>query len=409
MRVIYADTGLSQDLGHHANACRLMTAEWRIQGYDVSVAASHLVTPTLQQELGAAPHFRVHTYWYNDGDPYSGWLNAFFHSAQLTAEDFALLGPFTPADLLYVNSIQPAQLMAIASFLRDTPVPHRPRVVAELGTAPGLDFEWRGDTLHFHAKDPRYDAKAAFYRFASRALAGSADPVLLTFHEACSSVYSHLLRRPVSTVPVPHQALLAPVSRQEGKPRVIGVLGHQRADKGYHLMPAIAQLLLRGNPDLRLLLHNGAPGYMHEVQAEVRAMAAREPRMIVDERVADQKIWHDLLQGCDIVLCPYDPPSYIGAYSAIVGEALSMGIPVVVPECTTLARTFMEHGSPGATFYHYRPDEIAASVLTVLADFSTHEARAMAAALNWTARMGAANTVASIVSLLAEQPERKAA
>ncbi len=407
MRVFYADTGLSHDLGHHANACRLMAGEWRARGHEVMVVASNIVTQDLQAELGARPHFRVHTYASNDDDPFCGWLTAFFNSATITREDFEALGPFEATDLLYVNSVQPAQLMALANFIGGPHGATRPRVVAELGTAPGLDFEWREDMLHFHPKDPRHDPKSVFYRFTSF-LMRSTDPRLVTFHPTCSAIYGHLLRREVSTVPVPHQASAAPFSRAGHRRLTVGVLGHQRADKGYHLVPRIAEILLSAPLDIRLLLHNGAPGYMHGAQEEVRALAAREDRIILDERIADQALWSALLRDCDLVLCPYHPPSYIGAYSAVVGEALAEGIPIVVPYNTTLARTFHEYGSPGATFYDFTPEAIAAATLGVLTDFDTHAERAMAAAARWKTGMGAGRTVESILALIGDDHENDA-
>jgi glycosyltransferase involved in cell wall biosynthesis len=419
MRVFYADTGLSQDLGHHANSCRLMAAEWRSRGCEVIVAAAGNVSPSLQAELNARPHFRVHTYWQGDGDPFCGWLTAFFEAAGRTQEDLAALGPFTPDDLLYVNSIQPGQLMALAGFVRSTPAAAPPRIVAELGTAPGLDFEWRNDMLQFNAKDPRYDAKGVLYRFAATHLAASPaaeDPILTTFHATCSAIYSQLLLRRVQTLPLPHQAM-RPIQPRPSRERVtIGVLGHQRADKGYHLVPEIALALLDARPSLQLLLHNGAPGYMHMVQDVVRDLAANDPRIIADERIADGALWESLLDCCDIVLCPYHAPSYTGAYSAIVGEAISHGIPLIVPGVSTLSRTLTEFGSPGATFPGHDVPSIVEATLKVIDDLPTYTARAEAAARRWQHEMGASRTVDAILHLIgkpvhaaASEPERKVA
>ncbi len=395
-----------------------MAAEWRARGCEVMVAAASVVTPSLQAELGAKPHFRVHTYWTGDGDPFCGWLTAFFHSAGRMQEDVQSLGPFTPDDLLYVNSIQPAQLMALASFVQTVPGNARPRIVAELGTAPGLDFEWCNDVLQFHAKDPRHDAKGVLYRFAATHLAGAAscDPMLVTFHPTCSAIYAHLLGRRVHTLPVPHQAC-GRASPPPARDKVtVGVLGHQRADKGYQLVPDIAALLLKARPDLHILIHNGAPGYMQEVQAVVRALAAEETRITVDERVADFDLWDALLLSCDVILCPYHPPSYTGAYSAIVGEAIARGLPLVVPAASTLARTVAEFGSPGAVFSGFEAEPIAAATLQVLTQLPAFLSRAHAASRRWQQEMGVARTVDGILALLGmgegnamAKPERRAA
>jgi glycosyltransferase involved in cell wall biosynthesis len=416
MRVFYADSGLSHDLGHHANSCRLMAAEWRARGCEVMVAAADVVTPSLQAELGANPHFRVHTYWTGDGDPFCGWLTAFFHAAGRTQEDLQALGPFTPADLLYVNSIQPAQLMALAGFVQNVPANARPRIVAELGTAPGLDFAWHDDRLQFQPKDPRYDAKGVLYRFAATHLAasGPSEPILVTFHPTCSAIYTHLLGRPVHTLPLPHQASCRMAPKRDKV--TVGVLGHQRADKGYHLVPEIAASLLEAQPDLHILVHNGAPGYMHEVQAAMRGLAATEPRITVDERVADLDLWDSLLLSCDVVLCPYHPPSYTGAYSAIVGEAIARGLPLVVPAASTLARTLADFGHPGEAFSGFETAPIVATTLQILANLPTYSSRAQVASRRWRQEMGVVRTVDGIlglpgmhVTLPMAEPERRVA
>jgi glycosyltransferase involved in cell wall biosynthesis len=255
--------------------------------------------------------------------------------------------------------------------------------------------------LHFHPKDPRYDSKGVLYRFASTHLAPNdlGDPRLATFHATCSAVYSHLLRRPVHTLPLPHQVTEA-VERTPRERITVGVLGHQRADKGYHLVPQITFSLLQLRPDLQVLIHNGAPGYMHMVQDVVREIAAREPRITVDERIANDALWDSLMNSCDVVLCPYDAACYTGAYSAIVGEAIARGIPLVAPAVTTLSRTMNEFGGPGETFLGFEVGPIVQATLRVLDDLPAYRAKAAGAALRWRSEMGAARTVDAILALI---------
>ena len=85
-----------------------------------------------------------------------------------------------------------------------------------------------------------------------------------------------LLGRPVGVLPLPQFAQAAVTSRTGHRPITVSVLGHQRPDKGYHLMPEIARLLLAHEPDIRLLVHNGAPDVMPRIQEEMRAHAAVE-------------------------------------------------------------------------------------------------------------------------------------
>ena len=401
MRIVYADTGLWQNVGHHANACRTLVGEWRARGHQVSIAGSRLIDDALRKELRVQPHFRVNTYEGADTDPICGWLTNFHHAATCTAEDLVALGPFAPDELLYVNSIMPAQLMALATFLGATPEIARPCVMAELGTGPGLDYTLSDGHLQFHAKDPRQDARSVLYRFAGRQLQDRRIETLhlVTFDRTCSAIYGALLGRQVTTVPLAYAVPGMVRSRVGTRPVTVAILGHQRGEKGYHLVPAIAEALLRGPEDVRLLLHNGAPQQMTGVQDEIRALAC-DVRVTVDERAADGEIWAELLGRSDLIVCPYHPQSYIGAYSAIIAEALAHAIPLVVPAGTTLARTLQEFGSPGAVFDGFDAASVAAATRSALAEFDLIALRATAASALWHATMGVARTIDSLEALL---------
>ena len=113
-RFFYIDPGLSNNLGHHANSCRAIIRELRGRNIDPTVLAFTRVIPALQAELGAQPFFRNFTYWNTDGDPISGWLNHFDKASQETWDDLVRLGNLTRRDIVYVNSAQAIQLMAVA-------------------------------------------------------------------------------------------------------------------------------------------------------------------------------------------------------------------------------------------------------------------------------------------------------
>src|SRR5208282_1829449 len=97
-------------------------------------------------------------------------------------------------------------------------------------------------------------------------------------------------------------------------PRSIAFLGHQRGEKGYFHVPAIARLLLAACADVRLLVHNAQPDGMVETQQAMRALAAEDARIELDERPADPKIWRDLLERSDIIVCPYIVDRFRAAY-----------------------------------------------------------------------------------------------
>jgi hypothetical protein len=403
MHVTFADAGLASEIGHHANSCRFITGALRARGHTVAVAAYHGIQPELAAELRASAHFRLNTYWGNDGDPVCGWMNAFFTGANVFAADLARLGPFDSRDLLYVNSILPAQLMGLRSFLLGMPEHQRPHVVTELGTGPGLDFVQTAAGPRFVPRDPRVDSRATLYRFAGLQIKASPLPQLhvCSFDRASSEVYTTLLGIDVQTLPVPHFTDAMPRQRGTARPIVIGVLGHQRGEKGYQLVPAVVESLLRARDDVRFLIHNAQPDFLAEPQAAMRVLAARDPRITLDEQPAGPERWQALLDQTDLMLCPYLPDQFRAAYSAIASEAIAHAIPLVVPAETTLARVVSDFGDPGTRFAAHTADAVVAAVTQALDGFDDLASRAMTAAERWRATMGAGAMVDTMLAMTA--------
>jgi hypothetical protein len=400
MHVIYADPGLVSEVGHHANSCRVITAALRERGHAVTVAGAQGLQPELAEELGARPHFRLNTYWLNDGDAVAGWLSAFFTSANATAEDFARLGPFGHDTLLFVNSVMPAQLMAIRSFLMGLPDAQRPHVFAELGTGPGLDFIEDAAGSRFVPRDTRVDARATLYRFVGQQLATRPlEPLtIVTFDRSSSELYSALLLQTVRTLPVPRSTTAPLRNRGGARPLTIGVLGHQRGEKGYQFVPAIVQLMLRLRDDVVFLVHNAAPDYMSAVQQEMRVLAAADRRIMLDERPAGPEHWQANLDRCDLILCPYLPAQFRAAYSAVACEAISNAIPLVVPANTSMSRLVAEFGGTGTEFSDASPGGITVALAEAVERIEELSAIAMVAALRWQATMGAGPMVDAMLA-----------
>jgi glycosyltransferase involved in cell wall biosynthesis len=240
-----------------------------------------------------------------------------------------------------------------------------------------------------------------FYRHA----AGQLDETaltrfhLITFDNTSSEVYSQLLSKPVGVLPLPQFAQVAVTSRVGRRPITVSVLGHQRADKGYHLMPDVARLLLAQEPDFRLLVHNGAPDQMPQTQQELRDCAAvNATRVTLDERTADPLLWEALLRRSDLILCPYEPARFAAAYSAVATEAMANGIPFVVPAKTTMSRLLDTYGNPGTCFDRFDYASIVEATRRALAGFDEIAGRAATAAEQWSATMGAGNMVTALLA-----------
>jgi glycosyltransferase involved in cell wall biosynthesis len=404
LRVFYVDTGLASEVGHHATVCRLITRALRDCGHNVVVAAWQGLEQSLQIEFSARPVFRVNTYWRPDEDPICGWLVSHFVTSHATTEDFALLGPIMADDLLYVNSVMPAQLIAVYNFLGQLSDDNRPQTFVELGTDPGVEFVVGSNGVTLSARDPRADARATLYRFTARQMATRQlqELHLVTFDPTSSHVYTTLLGTPVEVLPLPYVGTFDRRDRRsETGPRTVAFLGHQRGEKGYHLVPEIAKLLLSSRDDVRLLIHNARPDDMSEVQRIMRLLAASDPRIELDERPAGPDIWRALLRRSDVIVCPYMPDRYRAAYSGVTADAIASGVPLVVPEQTGMSRMVHDYHGGGTSFAEHEPTSIVSAISQLLSNFSFYAERAAAAAVRWTETMGPHRMVGTMLERIA--------
>lgn len=401
MRFFYLDPGLHSELGHHSNYCRLICGALRARGVETVVLAFDKVERTLQSEFGAIPYFRNYTYWTTDGDPICGWLSGFQTVAAQTREDLTRLSGIKPSDIVYMNSAQPAQLMAMAEWLEGLAPERLPPAMIEFATDTGLDREPTAEGMRLAPCDPRLDPRAVLYRLAAKRLPKDrSSPLhLITFDRSTSAAFAALLERSVLTLPMPYPAVTSRRLRAGKRPIVVSVLGHQRPEKGYHLMPEIAAALLRSRQDIRLFVHNGDPAGMSETQQALREIAASEARLIMDESLATLARWSELLEQSDLVLCPYFPARYFASHSGIVAEAAANAIPLVVPAGTALDSLLHELGGPGTVFDRFDAPSIVDATLRALADFDRHASLAHAAAARWPERHGPDRLVEAMLAL----------
>lgn len=404
MRFFYSDPGLLNNQSHHANSCRSICRELRRLDAHVAILGCLAMDSGLREELGATPFFDGYTYsTLTDGDPLCGPLNAFERWSAIAAGNYSRLVSIDAGDVLYLNSAQPAQFMGLVKWWKSLPRVERPRVVMEFGTDPGVDVLSVDDAGQptYRLRDYRLDARPMLYRFA----AGHLDPedrdrlFIATFDDVTSSVFGSILGWPVRTLPLPQDSHPPVRNRAGSSPITIGVVGHQRPDKGYHLVPEIARALLASERDIHLLVQNSVPADMPDAHEAMRHIAASDSRVSIDERPVGAERWADLLRQVDLMLCPYDPVRYVASYSAVATDAVANGIPLVVPDGTSMARLIAKYDDCGVAYKEQQVEAIVSAARNAIAQFDLLATRASRAASRWASTMGGANTARAILDI----------
>jgi glycosyltransferase involved in cell wall biosynthesis len=226
---------------------------------------------------------------------------------------------------------------------------------------------------------------------------------LVSFDRVTSGAFRGLLDVPIATLPMPYERQATPRDRSGTRPITVSVIGHQRPEKGFDLMPEVAEALLRNRPDTRILIHNAKPDQMREAQDKLRQLAARDSRIRLEEAVAGPALWASLLERSDLMLCPYDPNVYTFSHSSVACESLANAVPLVVPARTALSAQLEDFGGPGTSFESFTAQSIVSSLERVLDDFDRYADLACAAATKWAKTMGPGNAVERLLALAAAE------
>ncbi len=164
-------------------------------------------------------------------------------------------------------------------------------------------------------------------------------------------------------------------------PRVVGVLGGARREKGSHLLPAIVEACRRRTPvDFVLQLNNEL---LAEDEFAALVALARETGVNAAHGALDRDAYIGLLAQCDLVLLPYERRPYRQRQSGILSEAVLAGLPAVVPDGTWLAEQVACGSAAGHIYAGESAEAIAAGVLGAIAELPRLQREASQRAAAW--------------------------
>ncbi len=375
LRIAYIDPSLRDDTGHQANACRHITSELRRRGCDVDMFASMDIRGELAMELGATPCFRLRPY---EQPSAFGRIDSFAQafSFGLDLRSAWARGPYP---LVYFNSVLAPQFAAVGRWLASFPGGEAPRAAIEFGAPSGA-----GTQGWFAQFTPQYRKASRYFRALEPGRV-----LLFTFDAAASAEYSGLLGMPVAALPPVHTALGASRLRTraaDGRIR-IGFLGQQREEKGLNLLADIVRRLRAAGCGERLLIHDGEPAERSIIR-KLAELAGNDLLIEFLHQPADPALWQALLDRTDLLVLPYEPRRYRASYSAVAVEAITAGIPLVVPAGTTMEALAIEYQGGATSFDAWDAGAVCRAILRAAASFERLSALALSGAAAWQKRNG---------------------
>jgi glycosyltransferase involved in cell wall biosynthesis len=144
--------------------------------------------------------------------------------------------------------------------------------------------------------------------------------------------------------------------------------GEARSDKGFGLLPGIAQELAseRDAGSITIVCQSTLSEFADDaIRTAVQKLKETRGVELID-RFLPSTEYDDLIAGCDLILLPYDADQYRSRLSAIFVDATCAGVPVIVPEGTWMSRQLEEGLGAGGAFAALSPEVIAAVVRLLL-------------------------------------------
>jgi glycosyltransferase involved in cell wall biosynthesis len=169
---------------------------------------------------------------------------------------------------------------------------------------------------------------------------------------ALATRIGEILSRRVDAIGYPLQTQPRPAAVSRRGPYRLLFAGEARSDKGFALLPALADAfseeLQAGQ--IQLVCQAKLNAFADEgLKRTVRHLSTRSGIEIIESYLPTEA-YEALIAGCDLVALPYDPDQYRARLSAVFVDATCAGVPVAVPSETWMSAQLDLHLGAGERF-----------------------------------------------------------
>lgn len=346
-RLAIIDPGLMRASGHHAALAEVITSGTLGQNWQVDYICHRMVSEDIRaalEEYGCRVQASFDINFYENFNQQRGMGDIQPYLRQAAEEYRAALEFVTQADdevICFYPSINWDHAMALSLVLAQWQKEARP-VHRQLCCAmfnPGVDH-------HGHALDMQLELNAGI---AFKALAACPGVEIQASDGELSRKYARLLQRPVPVHPcyLTDWRKLPTVEEREvedaGTPiRITLYLGEAKADKGFCRLPSLVRHLLNEvNRELKIYIQYTLvwpDAKVEKVGDELKALASKEPRLILERDFLSDEQFHQRLQASDIMVFTYEKAEYGQKNSGILYFMAWYGIPTLFLVDTWLNR-----------------------------------------------------------------------
>jgi len=245
-----------------------------------------------------------------------------------------------PGDLVFIPTINDAEMLGLLEYFRRN---------REASRRPTWHLLFRRNI--YQGRDPDYAAQdegLRALRNTFRYLADNLDGQKVCFYtdtEELTAQYQRLGVFEFQTLPIP----VSPEYLAQNRPPrddakvTVAYVGDARTEKGYQYLPRLVHdMRARGDQPQRVRFcfqSNFNTPCGEPKPAVARAQLQQLPPDLVDLRVEplSSRDYREVVLDSDVLLIPYDPFNYYARSSGVFVEAMTAGVPVVVPGGTWMA------------------------------------------------------------------------
>lgn len=398
MALIILDPNLEGEAGHHLAYDLAIAREALARGEMATIIANRRFGARTIEGVRILPHFTETCYAVRHKDPVTGAFDDFRHFNDLLQAELATLprGEFRPADCVLVPTVTENHLAGYVGWMKGFDPLEAPLFLVHLMLPSGFAVEGDGRQA---VEEPM---RALFYRLADRAAREPGPEVhLFASGGQHAAEYGALLGRAIPPHPLP---IRPEPALREGEPprRALLFAGDVRIDKGIALLPELGPALAAAHPDWSFVAHANTGTAWGEAKAAGEALAAAAEGIgnleVAGGRLAPEA-YLALLRGVRVALFPYDPALYRRKSSGVLWEAISLGVPVIVPEGTWLEYEARHWGAGHVAHRAHDAAAIAAAFEAALPRIGELERASAAAGERYRAANGAAALMDQIAAL----------
>ena len=243
---------------------------------------------------------------------------------------------------------------------------------------------------------------AALYRYAASCIRPD---YLERFHFLCvdrdefRAAYAHVLNLDVHGVPHPITAVTEERSMPDLQRLCIGFIGAHRPGHGFEAVGKIVKVLAENHPGLRFIVQDSRQQLLHEKEALAEFARQRPDQVEIIDHPLNSSEWAALLQGCNMLVAPYDAYLYSTCPSGVAIESIANGIPLVITKGTGMESFFSRYAVPARRVENYSVAGFVEGIEDVLDQYETIFVEAQKARKSWARENGGLHMARALLFL----------